>query len=156
MVVQCFEPASLQYLHTKSTLPLILLLEPVPPAFWNADNMKSIASYATGVGPEKSYFATVSYSEAVSSISIIHNAHLSIHPWTFRADQDIGAKFHGQFDVEQMYYYCCLGMDGLFSEFPDRSRESIDVMTNYTQWVQSTNQPVPTNQPLCDMQCSAV
>ncbi len=39
-----------------------------------------------------------------------------------------------------------LGMDGLFSEFPDRSRESIDMMHNYTQWTtpsQLQQQPCP-------------
>jgi glycerophosphoryl diester phosphodiesterase len=156
VVVQCFDPASLQYIHNKSTLPLILLLETVPASFWNTDNLNDIASYASGVGPEKSYFADVSYATAVQTIATIHGADLRMHPWTFRADQDIGARFHNDFSLELMYYYCCLGMDGMFSEFPDRSREAIDSMTNYTQWVQNSGVPVPAGQPVCPLDCASV
>lgn len=156
VVIQCFEAPSLQYLHTKTALPLILLLETVPESFWTTENLNQIATYASGVGPDKSYFADVDYKSAVKTIDTIHSSNLRMHPWTFRADQDIGARFHNDFALELTYYYCCLGMDAMFSEFPDRSRESLDMMGNYTQWVEGANLPVPVGQPLCSIQCSEV
>ena len=33
---------------------------------------------------------------------------------------------------EQLYYIYCLGVNGLFTEFPDRSREMINLSNNYT------------------------
>lgn len=153
VVVQCFDAASLQYLRPKTTLPLLLLLNTQPASFWSSDNMAAIATYADGVGPDKSYFASVSYKEAVTAITTTHTAGLRLHPYTFRADQDINTVFQNDFSKELMFYYCCLGMDALFSEFPDRSRESLDFMSNYTTLVSQYNIPVPEDQPICNIQC---
>jgi glycerophosphoryl diester phosphodiesterase len=155
VVVQCFEADTLKYIHGKSTLPLILLLNPTPPSFWTQENMQQVATYAAGIGPAKDDFGSMPYTTALKNIDVIHSAGLRMHPWTFRADQDIGAAFHNSFSTELMYYYCCLGMDALFSEFPDRSRESLDTMGNYTQLVAANNIPVPAGQPVCNIQCSA-
>lgn len=154
VVVQCFEPQSLEYLHTKTPLPLILLLEKQSDSFWTEDNMQKIATYAAGIGPEKSYFAKVSYSEAVKTVDLIHGSGLRMAPWTFRADQDIAKVFDNDFNKELSYYYCCLGIDALFSEFPDRSRETLDAMGNYTQWVSANAVPVPQGQPVCALNCA--
>jgi glycerophosphoryl diester phosphodiesterase len=154
VVVQCFEPDSLVYLHSKTPLPLILLLESQEPEFWNADNMDKIASFAAGIGPEKSYFASVPYTDATKVIDLVHSAGLRLHPWTFRADQDIGKVFNRNFDTELQFYYCCLGMDALFSEFPDRSREALDAIGNYTQLVSANALPVPQGQPVCNLNCA--
>eukprot|EP01034_Spumella_vulgaris_P021733 gene21733-27786_t len=149
VVIQCFEPESLQILRPKTKIPLILLLEAQLPSYWTADNMKSIATYVDAVGPEKTYFGDLPYSEAVTTIDIIHSAGLKMHPWTFRADQDILKRFGTNFALELNYYYCCLGMDGMFSEFPDRSREALDLIGNYTIW------KTP-DQPKCSIDCTSV
>eukprot|EP00598_Pedospumella_elongata_P004795 CAMPEP_0184978310 /NCGR_PEP_ID=MMETSP1098-20130426/8848_1 /TAXON_ID=89044 /ORGANISM="Spumella elongata, Strain CCAP 955/1" /LENGTH=369 /DNA_ID=CAMNT_0027501431 /DNA_START=41 /DNA_END=1150 /DNA_ORIENTATION=+ len=156
VVVQCFENATLSYLRSKTTLPLIYLMNKVDNSWYTQANIDAVATFATGLGAEKNYFANVDYSTAVSTIKMIHDAKLALVPWTFRADQDINARFHGDFALENMYYYCCLGVDGVFTEFPDRSREVVDMMSNYTQWVASANLPVPTNQPLCNLDCASV
>ncbi len=153
VVIQCFEASALQNLHLKTKIPLILLLEKQDASFWNEKNMLSIASYANAIGPEKTAFGTAVYKDAVATIDMIHKAGLKMHPWTFRADQDIVTRFGTNFTAELMYYYCCLGMDGLFSEFPDRSREVLDTMSNYTQWFASTGQKPPSNQPICNINC---
>lgn len=153
VVIQCFEPPSLQYLATKTKIPLILLLEAQKTSFWTDKNMASIAAYASAIGPEKKVFGASPYSEAMDLIGTVRKAGLKLHPYTFRADRDIVARFNKDFNLELMYYYCCLGMDGLFSEFPDRSREVLDVMGNYTQWFHASGQPAPTNQPICNINC---
>ena len=130
-VVQCFEPASLQYLRGVSTLPLVLLLNVVPASFWEPSNIEEIAAYASGVGPDKKNFGT-NYRHAKTIADTIHQANLFIHPWTFRADMDIMVQFNNSFANEEMYFYCCLGVDAVFSEFPDQTRETLDIWSNYT------------------------
>lgn len=136
VVVQCFEATTLQYLREKCDLPLVLLLEIQPTTFWTKDNLGQIASYAQAIGPEKSYFGELPYDQGINMMQMIRDAGLFIHPWTFRADMDILPKFHNDFALQNMYYYCCLGIDASFTEFPDRTRESLDLMSNYTAWVQ--------------------
>jgi glycerophosphoryl diester phosphodiesterase len=55
-----------------------------------------------------------------------YNANLHVYPWTFRADADIGAQFNNSFEDEELYFICCLRVDGLFTEFPDKTRETIN------------------------------
>jgi glycerophosphoryl diester phosphodiesterase len=63
-------------------------------------------------------------------MEMAHNNNLKVYPWTFRAD-DVDNKFN-TFEEEQLYYIYCLGVNGLFTEFPDRSREMINLSNNYT------------------------
>lgn len=156
VVVQCFENATLSYLRSTTSLPLIYLMNAVDNSWYNKDNIAAVATFATGLGAEKNYFANVDYATAVSTVGMIHDAELALVPWTFRADQDINKRFKNNFQLEQMYYYCCLAVDGIFTEFPDRSRETIEAMGNYTQWVASANYPVPSGQPVCNIDCAAV
>lgn len=132
VVIQCFEPPSLQYLKSKTSIPLIQLVEAAFP--WSKADVSKIAAYADGVGPEKSDFSHLSFEEGKQLVSSIHAAGLRLHPWTFRADTDIDPKFKGSFSDQTLYFYCCLGMDATFSEFPDRSREALDLISNYTSW----------------------
>lgn len=134
VVIQCFDESSLKYMREKTSIPLIQLYEDQPNGFYNETTYKHVASYANGIGPNKADFGSVSYEDGLSMMTLAHSYNLYVHPWTFRADTDILSKFHNDFFKEEMYFYCCLGMDGLFSEFPDRSRETIDVMNNYTAW----------------------
>jgi len=156
VVVQCFENATLSYLRSVTTLPLVYLMNKVDDSWYTQDNIDAVATFATALGAEKNYFANVDYATATKTIAMIHDADLALVPWTFRADQDINARFKGDFALEQLYYYCCLAVDGIFTEFPDRSRETVDSMGNYTQWVASANQPVPVGQPLCSIDCASV
>jgi len=126
--------------HKKTALPLIQLYDPQPTPDQTADvfynnktNFEILATYAQGVGVNKVYFADESYSKIKQIVSTMQNDYnLKVHPWTIRADREINAKFNNNFFVEEMYYYCCLGVDAVFSEYPDRSRETIDTMRNYT------------------------
>jgi len=154
VVIQCFDTAPLQYLKTKTNIPLMYLVQPpVAPSFWTKETMAEIATYASAIGPEKEYIGNLPYSAAVDLVTMIHDSNLKLHGWTFRADQDILTRFHNNFSVELQYFYCCLGFDALFSEFPDRSREAIDLMSNYTNWNSNTK---ATSTPICTIQCSIV
>jgi len=150
IVIQCFEAATLQYFHAKTTLPLVQLLETQPRSAWTKENLAKIASYAQGIGPNKETLGNLPYSQAIDLLQSVREYPLVLHPWTFRADSGIEKKFHNNFNTELLYFYCCLGMDGLFSEFPDRSREAIDLMQNYTLW---TTTAVQQQQP-CPIVCT--
>ncbi len=103
------------------------------PAYASADGLADLAKYASGFGPDKTSFVNshTNYTQARQLVDTFHAHNVFLHPYTFRADQDIEAVFLGDFEVEEMFFYCCLGMDALFSEFPDRSRETIDIYTKY-------------------------
>jgi glycerophosphoryl diester phosphodiesterase len=130
VVIQCFEPETLKYLKTKTDIALIQLLN-FGDVVWNEEQLKALSLYATGLGPAKEYFGG-SYGAAKVKVELAHSLGLALHPWTFRADQGILPQFENNFESEEMYFYCCLGIDGVFSEFPDRTRETIDLYKNHT------------------------
>lgn len=109
VVIQCFNPPSLQYIHSKSSLPLVQLTEAQDSTYWTEEAVKTIASYAQAVGPDKSFLGSLSWSAGQDLVALIHSAGLLIHPYTFRADSGVLTKFDGDFEKEEMYFYCCLG-----------------------------------------------
>jgi glycerophosphoryl diester phosphodiesterase len=131
VLVQCFESEALLELKEKSDLPLLQLIGTTFPPDWTEEKVGKIASYASAIGPEKSYFQIFPYSDVQQTMKLIRSFNLTIHPWTFRADAWIGARFQDDFQKEQMFFYCCLGVDGVFTEFADQTREVIDVMKDY-------------------------
>lgn len=154
VVIQCFELDTLKYLRPLTNIPLIYLVEKADQAgnFWSEENFTELAKYIDGVGPEKSPLANAEYKEGLHMMELLHNAGLGAHPYTFRADSGINKKFNGDFNKENLYFYCCLGMDGLFTEFADRSRESIDSWRNHTAWNEENN---ISNPQLCPIDCES-
>jgi glycerophosphoryl diester phosphodiesterase len=128
LVIQCFEPSSLKYLSSRCSLPLVQLIHA---AAVSSAIFVDIAKYASGTGPIKDIFSPVTpaaYAFARSLVDQAHALRLAVHPYTFRADSGILPPFNGNFEDEETYFYLCLGMDGLFSEFPDRSRQTINAV----------------------------
>jgi hypothetical protein len=121
IMIQCFEENTLISLRNKTDIPLILLVEDND--IWNNDYLKNISKFANGIGPKKDLLD-------YKKMEMAHNNNLKVYPWTFRAD-DVDNKFN-TFEEEQLYYIYCLGVNGLFTEFPDRSREMINLSNNYT------------------------
>ena len=138
VVVQCFDAAALQQLRPHTSLPLVLLVDPPTPqqlkeqSYWTEPFLASAAAFADGIGPEKTFFSSLPLDAGRAAVSAAYAHGLAFHPWTFRAEaQYVGAKFSGDFSLEQAYFYCCLGVDALFSEFPDRSREAVDGLLHW-------------------------
>jgi len=109
LVIQCFDSSSLIYLKSQCTLPLVYLVEKQPLSFWTNENIQSIAAYAQGLGPDKSFFSLMPFIEGRECVDRIHDAGMVLHPYTFRADSGVSLKFNGDFEAEEMYFYCCLG-----------------------------------------------
>lgn len=99
-----------------------------------ADGLAFVKTYADGVGPWKPYLVrtvddgvdrtgdgTLSINDrrvdgSTGVIEAAHAAGLLIHTWTFRND----ASGYGFADPQaEMAYYLRLGVDGVFTDFPD-------------------------------------
>ena len=106
--IQSFELENLERLKDLTSIRLIFLTDKVP-------DFEQIAKTAHGIGPYK----ILLIDEAGNSTDFIQDAHkagLEVHPWTFR-DDDKNPAFE-DIDAELKAYYA-LGVDGVFSDFPD-------------------------------------
>src|SRR5690606_10574747 len=91
--------------------------------------LSAVAAYADGMGPKLEYLTDMTLDDAVASVERAHGYGLRLHPWTFRAENKyIPAKFNGSQILEYDYFFCCLSIDGVFSEFPDQARQQIAVL----------------------------
>ena len=138
--IQSFEVRNLMDLRAKSDLPLIQLLdaEGGPPdmpetsyaAMTSPAGLKSVASYADGIGPNKAMViprgALGSLAEPTSLVRDAHAAGLKVHPWTFRRENyflplgdkgGVNPAGHGDLGAE-IAAYLRTGIDGLFSDNP--------------------------------------
>jgi glycerophosphoryl diester phosphodiesterase len=114
--VQSFEPDSLRRLRELgSNLPQILLFGTGPESepFTTAAGLDAAMAFANGLGPDKRVLL-----ERPQVVDLAHERNLLVHPYTFRVD-DVGA---GYADFEdELRHYAELGIDGLFTDFPDRA-----------------------------------
>ena len=133
--LQCFDDATLRYLRheLKTPLPLIqLIADPgwgedsaVDYAFLQtADGLDAVAGYADGIGPwvEQIYLGRNALGEPVLSelVTLAHARGLQVHPYTFRADA-LPAGIDS-FDALLQLFFLELGVDGVFTDFPDLAR----------------------------------
>lgn len=110
-----------------------------------AEGLKEIRTYADGVGPWKPYLmpakqvlgddgkprdlngdGTIDERDRVllPSTDVVKNAHaagLFVHTWTFRSEpKRLASDFKGD-PAAEYKAYLALGIDGLFSDFPDQA-----------------------------------
>jgi glycerophosphoryl diester phosphodiesterase len=136
--VQCFDVEPLKTFKTLSRAPRIQLVSPggsptdskiLYKDMVTADGMKTIATYATGVGPDWSMVIPTVDGGIGPATDLVKNAHaagLAVHPWTVRAEnvflppkQRIGTDPAAHGDVDAVYHALyAAGIDGLFSDFP--------------------------------------
>lgn len=121
--VQCFDRNELRRVRTSlgCRLPLVQLLEGPGSggALPSRGELAEIASYANGIGPSISLIAQRD-GPAISTTSLVADAqaeNLLVHPYTFRRD-DIPPGF-ASFDELLDLFLVKLGVDGIFSDFPD-------------------------------------
>ncbi|MEZ5756648.1 MAG: glycerophosphodiester phosphodiesterase [Emcibacteraceae bacterium] len=88
------------------------------------DGLIALSKYADGIGPSISMITKADDSAAGYHITdLVKNAHdagLVVHPYTFRAERFAMPKFVGSFEELLDIFYNKVGVDGLFSDFPDR------------------------------------
>ena len=95
---------------------------------WTDDFLTNVKQYAQAIGPMKDLLAPphTDYERNLEHVNMAKTVGLFIHPWTYKVDSGIMSQFEGDFYAEQEYFYCCLKVDALFTEQPDRSREAVD------------------------------
>ena len=115
--IQSFELENLERLNALTDIRLVFLTDKNP-------DFSAIAKFVDGVGPYKELVID-SEASATGFVDAAHAAGLAVHPWTFRDDQSNEA--FPDIDAELKAYYA-LGVDGVFSDFPDtalRARDSL-------------------------------
>ncbi len=116
--VQSFEEESLKRLRQLgSALPHVFLMadaERYRP-FLGTEGLAGIAAFADGIGPAKTMIE-----RRPDLVERAHAAGLTVHPYTFRAD-DVPERY-GSHEEELEHYLFTLGVDGVFTDFPDRAR----------------------------------
>ncbi|UFJ40500.1 glycerophosphodiester phosphodiesterase [Brevibacillus humidisoli] len=92
--------------------------------------MKEIATYADGVGP---WHPMIVKSESTRDHLIItdlvkeaHAAGMEVHPYTFRLDSGQIPAYAASFEELLDIFYYTAGVDGLFTDFPDRAVEFLN------------------------------
>ncbi len=140
--LQCFDDLTLRKLRGdfKTPLPLIQL---IGENGWSEDSavdydflrtpegLSEIARYADGIGPwlEQIYLGRDAAGNARLS-DLVDQAHarkLAVHPYTFRSDQL--PEGIDSFDALLEIFIEQVGVDGLFTDFPDRVRAYLDSRT---------------------------
>lgn len=144
--IQSFEVSNLQYLSTKTDLPLVQLLNNSgkPDDFIvsgndrtyadlaTASGLREIAKYAQAVGVHKDLLVPRDSNgklrrrgaacRQISPTSLVKDAHaagLLVHAWTFRnEDCFLPLDFQGNPQGEYELFFS-LGVDGVFSDYPD-------------------------------------
>lgn len=96
-------------------------------ALQTAGGLKQVATWADGVGPWLGQLYTLPEVHGAPAptgfVGAAHAAGLVVHPYTFRAD-DLAPGFRS-FDRMVRWFVDELGIDGLFTDFPDRAREAL-------------------------------
>jgi glycerophosphoryl diester phosphodiesterase len=137
--LQCFDDATLRALRRdlRSPLPLIQL---IADPRWGEDSdadydhmrsdagLREVASYADGIGPwlEHIYLGAddAGHPRLDDLVGRAQALGLAVHPYTFRRDQLPGGI--DCFESLLALFIDTLGVDGLFTDFPDLARAWID------------------------------
>lgn len=110
--IQSFVPDILKRLRGKTSAARVQLVEDRNGA--PSVPLEAMAHYADGVGPEKTLVDGAFIARA-------HALGLFVHPWTYRLDAPPASGPTGVAEMEAAY---ALGVDGLFTDFPDAGRDA--------------------------------
>ncbi|WP_437228854.1 glycerophosphodiester phosphodiesterase [Planctomicrobium sp. SH661] len=130
--VQCFDPDELLRIREElgCRMKLIQLLEDrecqaaLESPGKLRETMQDIARYADGIGPALT--GVFQNTKRTGLADAAHAAGLAVHPWTYRADA-VSAGFSSFEDLHAASL--AAGVDGVFTDFPDRSRELLRTLT---------------------------
>lgn len=124
--IQSFEPEILKRLRPKTKLRLVMLLFPRreldPDAGPTVPNvgLDEVAGFVDGIGPSKRLLVGPD-GKPTGLVAAAHALGLEVHPWTFRDDR-LPDGIAAPYDEYALFFE--LGVDGLFSDFPDTARSA--------------------------------
>jgi len=126
--LQCFDASQLQRIRRDidPSIPLVQLLTSEDDV--SAEALERIAAYAQGIGPP--YVSLVrETSGGIEPNGLCTQAQqlgLSVHPYTFRKDQL--PAFADTFEALVGFFAGEVGIDGMFTDFPDAAISILDAM----------------------------
>ena len=95
-----------------------------------AEGLKDLSTYADGIGPSMFMITeTKDRGMTYTVTDLVKNAHaagLEVHPYTFRADSFAIPQFAGSYDGLLDIFLNQIGVDGVFSDFPDKTVKFIE------------------------------
>jgi glycerophosphoryl diester phosphodiesterase len=110
VIIQSFDEEAIRRVATElPTIPRILLTEHADDV--SEARLRTIASFATGVGPEKQLIAA-----RPDLVKTAHDFGLTVTSWTFRNDERTG---YATVRDEMSHFLYDLGVDALFTNNPD-------------------------------------
>ena len=117
--IQSFED-NLRLMRPKTTARMIRLLEGTLPT---DEELRTIRTYADGIGPNSRMVLPVNTDRTLKDptdlVARAHAAGLLVHIWTLRAEPVfLSPSYHGDFAAE-FRQFRDLGVDGIFTDFPD-------------------------------------
>jgi len=119
--IQSFEPSSLQYLRPKTNVRLVQLVQ--SPVDVTPAKLAAIKAYADGIGVEKRLVVPVGQDGVTQPpTSLIRDAHaagLFVHAWTLRREPQFLPKSYQGDMAAEVKQFVELGVDGMFTDFPD-------------------------------------
>jgi len=134
--LQCFDADELQRIHGEllpamnMNVPLVQLLgtEPEFRAALTPEGMKSIASYADGIGPSMNLIvepgSAATDLEITNLVQLAHELNLLVHPYTFR--RDLLPAYVSDYEELLDIFLKDIGVDGVFTDFPDLTVKFIE------------------------------
>lgn len=134
--LQCFDAVELQRIYNEllpqheMTVTLVQLIgaQAKFDALLTDTGLSEVAGYAGGIGPSMDLIVAMSSSPDDLQISdLVSRAHangLLVHPYTFRRDQlpTFAEDYNDLLDI----FLDKIGVDGVFTDFPDITREYLD------------------------------
>ncbi|MDD9890716.1 MAG: glycerophosphodiester phosphodiesterase [Gammaproteobacteria bacterium] len=95
------------------------------PWMFEAEGMHTLAEFADGIGPEKGLVISRSSTRGNLDITPLveraHAAGLQVHPYTYRLDPGQVPAYAEDFEDLLRLHYFEADVDGLFTDFPDRA-----------------------------------
>ena len=136
--LQCFEFSELQRIHDDlmpelgMDLRLVQLMGTEEEYQWmlQSDGMKRLAAYVDGIGPSAYLLIGMdSTAEDIKVTKLVERAHaagLRVHPYTFRRETNQMPPFVQDYDDFLRIFLEEVGVDGVFTDFPDLTVKFIE------------------------------
>ena len=136
--LQCFDAAELRRIHGELmprmdiSLRLVQLMGTSEEYRWMLDKrgMRQVSAYADGIGP--SILLLVDPRSQADNVKITrlveyaHAAGMQVHPYTFRRERDQMPPFSADFADFLRLFIDVIGVDGVFTDFPDLTIEFVE------------------------------
>ena len=136
--LQCFDAEELQRIHAEllpkmdMDLRLVQLMGRTAKYHWmlSSAGMQQVSDYADGIGPSILLLIDPESKDgdvkATRLVEYAHDAGLQVHPYTFRRERDQMPPFSKDYADFLRWFIDVVGVDGVFTDFPDLTVEFIE------------------------------